>query len=498
MGYIATFYSFKGGVGRSMALANIACLLALRGLSVLIVDFDLEAPGIDKYFQDLPAQESPNGGLLNLLQNIRDDKHAAQLAWKSYLTEIEIADGRTLSLMKANDGSDEVISSLADFSWSEFFEVHSGGSIIESLREAWKSEYDVTLIDSRTGLTDSGGICTIQLPDVLVAVFTANNQSFFGLKDIIARAQKARKNALAYERMPLTVLPLASRFDGRTEFEESQKWIDIFAQELAEYYQSWLPKEFSPRLAVERTKIPHVPYFSFGEKLAVLSKSIDDPESLGYAYESISSLLSADFNDVEKILGATRLSSYEPMSPLPTEDLDETDLILEAKQSSGYDTTSPFNVLRFLSITGERLEHLLVPALIMAIVLIICVAVFAFFSLDRNSDRMIATVKTEYNAKLSELNSQISKLNESVSQRDQVLANASINLKQSKQVGQKYRQIIEGASKNSEAISVLDKKIATLGDEMISMAKKLSEIQELMNKISSGLSSLSLDKEPSS
>ena len=65
-------------------------------------------------------------------------------------------------------------------------------------------------------------------------------------------------------------------------------------------------------------------------------------------------------------------------------------------------------------------------------------------------------------------------------------------------MGQKYRQIIEGASKNSEAISVLDKKIATLGDEMISMAKKLSEIQELMNKISSGLSSLSLDKEPSS
>jgi cellulose biosynthesis protein BcsQ len=42
--YISTFYSFKGGVGRSLALANIATELVIRGKRVLIVDFDLEAP----------------------------------------------------------------------------------------------------------------------------------------------------------------------------------------------------------------------------------------------------------------------------------------------------------------------------------------------------------------------------------------------------------------------------------------------------------------------
>ena len=41
-----TFYSFKGGVGRSMALVNIAGILAGRGFRVLAIDFDLEAPGI--------------------------------------------------------------------------------------------------------------------------------------------------------------------------------------------------------------------------------------------------------------------------------------------------------------------------------------------------------------------------------------------------------------------------------------------------------------------
>lgn len=43
-----TFYSFKGGVGRSMAMANVADILARRGLRVLAIDFDLEAPGLDR------------------------------------------------------------------------------------------------------------------------------------------------------------------------------------------------------------------------------------------------------------------------------------------------------------------------------------------------------------------------------------------------------------------------------------------------------------------
>jgi MinD-like ATPase involved in chromosome partitioning or flagellar assembly len=46
---IYTFYSFKGSVGRSMALANIAELFYRRGLKVLMVDFDLEAPGLERY-----------------------------------------------------------------------------------------------------------------------------------------------------------------------------------------------------------------------------------------------------------------------------------------------------------------------------------------------------------------------------------------------------------------------------------------------------------------
>src|SRR3974377_729873 len=44
-----TFYSYKGGVGRSLALANTAALLVRRGRRVVLIDFALEAPGLDSF-----------------------------------------------------------------------------------------------------------------------------------------------------------------------------------------------------------------------------------------------------------------------------------------------------------------------------------------------------------------------------------------------------------------------------------------------------------------
>src|SRR5262245_1267249 len=64
MGRVITFYSYKGGTGRSMALANVAWILASNGKRVLAIDWDLEAPGLHRYFQpfltdkELSGQES--------------------------------------------------------------------------------------------------------------------------------------------------------------------------------------------------------------------------------------------------------------------------------------------------------------------------------------------------------------------------------------------------------------------------------------------------------
>jgi hypothetical protein len=52
MSRIVTFYSYKGGVGRTLALSNVAVLLAKQGKKVLVMDWDIEAPGLDRYFKD--------------------------------------------------------------------------------------------------------------------------------------------------------------------------------------------------------------------------------------------------------------------------------------------------------------------------------------------------------------------------------------------------------------------------------------------------------------
>jgi Mrp family chromosome partitioning ATPase len=51
-GKVVTFYSYKGGVGRSMAVANVGVLLAQWGYKVLLVEFDLEAPGLENFFEN--------------------------------------------------------------------------------------------------------------------------------------------------------------------------------------------------------------------------------------------------------------------------------------------------------------------------------------------------------------------------------------------------------------------------------------------------------------
>jgi len=64
---IVVFYSFKGGVGRSMAVANVGDLLARRGLKVLMIDFDMEAPCLEQYFPINQSEARSHPGLLDLL-----------------------------------------------------------------------------------------------------------------------------------------------------------------------------------------------------------------------------------------------------------------------------------------------------------------------------------------------------------------------------------------------------------------------------------------------
>ena len=63
-GKLVSFYSFKGGVGRTTAMVMTAMSLAQMGKRIVLIDFDLEAPGVAGLF---PKEYMSNYGLLDFL-----------------------------------------------------------------------------------------------------------------------------------------------------------------------------------------------------------------------------------------------------------------------------------------------------------------------------------------------------------------------------------------------------------------------------------------------
>jgi cellulose biosynthesis protein BcsQ len=286
-GNVVTFYSYKGGVGRTLALANIGALLSLWGYKVLCVDWDLEAPGLHLYYK--PWTEQVNSpGLSELIQAHADGEKPY---WKEFVTKVNFPDAKEpLLLMTAGLQDKSYVGRMQALDWQMLYEERNLGNFLEELRHNWKQEFDFVLIDSRTGITDIGGICTVQLPDLLVILFTANFQSLFGAIDVVNRAIDIR-NELPFDRAKLLVLPIATRFEARFEYEIAQEWLAIFAKELEPFHNQWADKKVKALDLLNFTKVPYVPYWSFGEKVPVVEEGTKDPESIGFAFETLAAMI---------------------------------------------------------------------------------------------------------------------------------------------------------------------------------------------------------------
>ncbi len=236
---IITFYSYKGGTGRTMALANTACVLAERlaaGEKLLVVDWDLEAPGLHQY---LPARLRPRTaaldtglgsqpGLIDLFVALRaalpdaepeTEQQAseaaaaavAQVPVESFIGDTELDNVHIVRAGRNDDGG--YSRRVNTFDWEGLF--RRAPRIYRVLAERWSERYRHVLIDSRTGISDISGICTSLLPEKLVVVFTPNRQSFTGVRELVQRATSYRLES--DDLRPLLVYPLPSRIEVSME-----------------------------------------------------------------------------------------------------------------------------------------------------------------------------------------------------------------------------------------------------------------------------------------
>ena len=286
-GTVVTFYSYNGGVGRTLTLANVAAVLAGWGYRVLCVDWDIEAPALSHYFG--PWIGSPSLGLMDLI-----DELAAGLAPDMLGATMTVAapgmEDR-LALIPAGRQDPTYVDRIQSLCWFCLYnEVEDLGARLEEMRADWVRRFDFVLVDSRTGITDMGGTCTVQLPDILVIMFTPNHRSLEGAIDVAHRATKAR-SGLPYDRARLLVLPAASRFDLREEYDRAVSWQRTFAEWLRQFYADWAVKETTAEQLIERTTIPYFARWTFGAELPVVTETGRGPDFISYYFENLAAVL---------------------------------------------------------------------------------------------------------------------------------------------------------------------------------------------------------------
>ena len=304
-----------------MAVANMAVLLAQQDLRVLVIDFDLEAPGLHRYFlthpenndslRFLPMEEQ--FGVIDFFTHLRkqlEEKYpdtylehleslgsqeakiairplvASLIDSERYLYEVFVHNpnlgqaSSKLDFMPAGRFDASYPALVRDFAWADFYERYY--PCFPALVDELRSRYDYILIDSRTGITDVGSICTVTLPDKLVLVFSPNQQSLHGAAEV--GRQAVRERATQPDRQSLSIFPLLCRIDEGEE-ELKRTWIDRTSKRISLLFSDLYQIEHANLSSYfDSVKIPHRTYYAYGERIAAEEQRITESGSLSEAF----------------------------------------------------------------------------------------------------------------------------------------------------------------------------------------------------------------------
>lgn len=213
---VITFYSYKGGMGRTTTLVSYAIHLAVQKKKrVFIIDCDLEAPGYLNFF-DLSKHEPLTSGKVNgfveYLCDIQFSENPESISLQDYMINISYGnqndeyDGlQNIYLMPAgnlNDSRDEdsgvnrkgYLEGLSRINLSDERTTRRNLNLL--FKKINELEPDVILVDSRTGFNDIIGTATQYFSDAVVGFFGSNSQNFPGLFTLLDNYLKSEYKLL--------------------------------------------------------------------------------------------------------------------------------------------------------------------------------------------------------------------------------------------------------------------------------------------------------------
>ena len=195
------FYSYKGGVGRSLLVANAARFLGILGKRVVALDLDFEAPGLHYKLGRVPAKSetSETGGAVPYLAATAEGAQAPP-PLEEHMVELALPEGSGgwLRLMPAGHApQQDYWVALKLLRERLQFDDPSGKGLAALLdlhaRIQEELRPDYLLIDARTGVTELGGLATTALANSVVCLFVANQESIDGTLAIVGALRGAAR-----------------------------------------------------------------------------------------------------------------------------------------------------------------------------------------------------------------------------------------------------------------------------------------------------------------
>ena len=177
------FFSIKGGVGRSTALAATAWSLAQAGKRVLVLDLDLESPGLSSSL--LPSDRRPSFGVTDWL--VEDLVGNGDTVFANMIATSTLAHDGEIYVVPAHGAlPGDYVAKLGRVwmpkvgargereNWSARLK-----RLITSLEQHLRP--DVVLLDSRAGIDEVASSCVTDLGASLVLLFSIDgNQTWHG------------------------------------------------------------------------------------------------------------------------------------------------------------------------------------------------------------------------------------------------------------------------------------------------------------------------------
>lgn len=192
-----SFYSYKGGVGRSLAVKYTAEQLARRGKKVLVADFDFEAPGLPYKFAI--KQEEIKLGMVDYVHHFVSNKQLPD-SLSPYLFRVEFRGnprGEVWMLPAGATLERSYWQRMAEIDWHHLVYGQKGIGVLFfwewKLRVEQELQPDVLLIDARTGVTDLSTITLQLLADQVIVLGANNDENLDGCRLILESLQRAPK-----------------------------------------------------------------------------------------------------------------------------------------------------------------------------------------------------------------------------------------------------------------------------------------------------------------